>query len=160
MLGQAWHKRRVNTLRPRRNGRQFADDIFECIFSNDNICISMRIFLKFVPNGLIKSIPALVQLMAWRRRGAKPLSEPMMVNLPTHICVTRPQWVKKETIKMLSSMLPKVYIHRWACKMWPANIWYTGPGLPFEMYRENSLANDFRCLRDAYHFRHIWSIER
>ena len=26
--------------------------------------------------------------------GAKPLSEPMMVILPTHICVTRPQWVK------------------------------------------------------------------
>ena len=24
--------------------------------------------------------------------GDKPLSEPMMVNLPTHICVTRPQW--------------------------------------------------------------------
>ena len=32
--------------------------------------------------------------MAWRRPGDKPLSEPMMVNLPTHICVTRPQWVK------------------------------------------------------------------
>ena len=32
--------------------------------------------------------------MAWRRPGDKPLSEPMMVRLPTHICVTRPQWVK------------------------------------------------------------------
>ena len=32
--------------------------------------------------------------MAWRRSGDKPLSEPMMVNLLTHICVTRPQWVK------------------------------------------------------------------
>ena len=31
--------------------------------------------------------------MAWRRPGDKPLSEPMMVKLPTHICVTRPQWV-------------------------------------------------------------------
>ena len=31
--------------------------------------------------------------MAWRRRGDKPLSEPMMVSLLTHICVTRPQWV-------------------------------------------------------------------
>ena len=27
--------------------------------------------------------------------GVKPLSEPMMVCLPTHICVTRPQWVKQ-----------------------------------------------------------------
>ena len=32
--------------------------------------------------------------MAWRRPGDKPLSEPIVVRLPTHICVTRPQWVK------------------------------------------------------------------
>ena len=31
--------------------------------------------------------------MAWRRPGDKPLSEPMMVSLPRHICITRPQWV-------------------------------------------------------------------
>ena len=31
--------------------------------------------------------------MAWRRSGDKPLSEPMMVRLPMHICITRPQWV-------------------------------------------------------------------
>ena len=41
----------------------------------------------------ISNIPALIQIMAWRRPGDKPLSEPMMVRLPTHICVTRPQWV-------------------------------------------------------------------
>ena len=39
-------------------------------------------------------MPALVQIMAWRRPGDRPLSEPMMVSLPTHICVARPQWVK------------------------------------------------------------------
>ena len=32
--------------------------------------------------------------MAWRRPGNKPLSESMIVRLPTHKCVTRPQWVK------------------------------------------------------------------
>ena len=32
--------------------------------------------------------------MAWRRPGDKPLSEPRMESLLTHICVTRPQWVK------------------------------------------------------------------
>ena len=32
--------------------------------------------------------------MAWRRPGDKLLSGPMMVRLPTHICVTRPQWLK------------------------------------------------------------------
>ena len=36
--------------------------------------------------------------MAWRRPGDKPLSEPMMVSLLTHICVTRPQWVNINTI--------------------------------------------------------------
>ena len=34
--------------------------------------------------------------MAWRRPGDKSLSEPMMVRLSTHICVTRPQWVNKK----------------------------------------------------------------
>ena len=33
--------------------------------------------------------------MAWRRSGDKPLSEPMIVSLLTHVCITRPQWVKK-----------------------------------------------------------------
>ena len=49
--------------------------------------------LKFVPNGPINNIPSLVQIMAWRRPGDKPLSAPMMVSLTTHICVNRPQWV-------------------------------------------------------------------
>ena len=35
----------------------------------------------------------MVQITAWRRAGDKPLSEPMMGILLTHICVTRPQWV-------------------------------------------------------------------
>ena len=84
----------VNTLRPRQNGRYFADDIFKCIFLNENEWISVKISLKFVPKVRIDNIPALVQIMAWRRPGDKPLSEPMMVNLSTHICVTRAQWVK------------------------------------------------------------------
>ena len=54
----------------------------------------MKISLKFVPKGPINDIPALVRIKAWRRPGDKPLSEPMMVSLPMHICVTRPQWVK------------------------------------------------------------------
>ena len=83
----------VNTLRPRQNGRHFADDIFKCMFLNENVWIPIKISLKFVPKGPINNIPALVQIMAWRRPGDKPLSEPMMVSLLTHICVTRPQWV-------------------------------------------------------------------
>ena len=84
----------VNTLRPRQNGRHFADDIFNGIFLNENVWISIKFSLKFVPKGPINNIPALVQIMAWRRPGDKPLSGPMMVSLLTHICVTRPQRVK------------------------------------------------------------------
>ena len=51
------------------------------------------ISLKFVPRGAINNIPALVQIMAWRRPSDRPLSESLMVSLPTHICVARPQWV-------------------------------------------------------------------
>ena len=83
-----------NTLRPRQDGRRFPDDIFKHIFWNENVIIFIKISLKFVPNGPIDNIPALVQIMAWRRPGDKPLSEPMVVSLLTHICVTRPQWVK------------------------------------------------------------------
>ena len=83
----------VNILRPRRNEQHFADDIFKRIFFNENVWISIKISLKFVPKGPINNIPALVQIMAWRRSGDKPLSEPMMVSLPTHICVTRSQWI-------------------------------------------------------------------
>ena len=83
----------VNTLRQRQNGRHFADDIFKCIFMNENVWFLNRISLKFVRKGLIKNIPALVQIMTLRRQGDKRLSEPMMVRLPMHICVARPQWV-------------------------------------------------------------------
>ena len=92
----AWTSRMIfNTLRPRQNGRHFADDIFKYIFLNENAWIPIKISLTFVPKGRINNILALVQIMAWRRPGDKPLSEPMMVSLPTHICVTRPQWVKQ-----------------------------------------------------------------
>ena len=40
--------------------------------------ISIKISLKFVPNGQTNNIPALVQIMAWRRPGDKPFSELMM----------------------------------------------------------------------------------
>ena len=51
---------KVNTLRPRQNGRHFADDIFKCIFLNENFWIPIKISLKFVPKGSINDIPALV----------------------------------------------------------------------------------------------------
>ena len=70
-----------------------ADYIFKCIFLNENIWIPIKTSLKFVLKVWINNIPALVQIMAWRRLGDKPLSEPITVSLLTYICVTRPQWV-------------------------------------------------------------------
>ena len=83
----------INTLRLRQNGCHFPDDIFKCIFLNENVYISIKISLKFVPRDPINNIPALVQIMAWCRPGVKPLSEPIMDCLLTHICIIRPQWV-------------------------------------------------------------------
>ena len=85
----------LNTLRSRQNGRHFADDIFKRIFLNGNVWISINISLRFVPRGPINNIPALVQIMVWRRSGDKPLSETMVISWLTHICVTRPQWVNE-----------------------------------------------------------------
>ena len=55
-----------------------ADDISKCIFLNENDIIPIQISLKFVPKSPIDNNPALVQVMAWRRIGDKPLHEPMM----------------------------------------------------------------------------------
>ena len=72
--------RRVNTLKPRQNGCHFPDDIFKSIFLNENVWILIEISLKFVPKCPIINIPALGQIMAWRRTGNMPLSEPMKGN--------------------------------------------------------------------------------
>ena len=88
------HHQSLNTLRPRQNGRHFADDVFKCIFLDENVWILLKISLRFVPKGPINNIPALVQIMAWRRTGDKPLSEPMMTQFNDAYMRTRPQWVK------------------------------------------------------------------
>ena len=83
-----------NILRPRQNGRRFAENTFKRFIVNENVGNLIELSLKFIPKSPINSIPALVQIMAWCWSGDKPLSEQMMVSLLTHICVTRPQLVK------------------------------------------------------------------
>ena len=68
---------RLNTLRLTQNRYHFAD-ICECIFLNENVWILIKISLKFVPWRQINNIPAMVQIMAWRRPSYKPLSEPIL----------------------------------------------------------------------------------
>ena len=81
-----------NTLRPKQDGRHFADDIFKCIFLNESVCISLKISLKFIRKVRINNIPTLFQIMACRRPDDKPLSETIMVSLSTKMCVTWSQW--------------------------------------------------------------------
>ena len=50
----------INTSRPRQNGCQFPDDILARIFLNESILISIKISLKFVPDGPVNNIPSLV----------------------------------------------------------------------------------------------------
>ena len=55
-----------------------ADDNLKCIFLNESDRIPIRIWLKCVLRSTINIKPALVQVMAWRRAGDKPLPEPML----------------------------------------------------------------------------------
>ena len=84
-----WNMATTNILRQRQNDRHFADNIFKCISLNENAWILHEISLKFAPNVRINNIPALFQIMAWRRPGDKPLPEPMMLILLTHIWTSK-----------------------------------------------------------------------
>ena len=93
-------------------GRDNMATIYQTTFStefflNENVWILIKVSLKFVPKVPINNIPGFVQIMAWRRPGDKPLSEPMMVSLLTHICVTRPQWDNHLEYGMLMGHLAK-----------------------------------------------------
>ena len=60
----------VNTLSPLFSIRHFQ--------MHENVWISTKISLKFVPEGPINNIPALIPIMVWRQSCDKPLSESMM----------------------------------------------------------------------------------
>ena len=65
------------SLTPRQNGCHFPYHIFQWIFMNESVWISIKISLKFVSKCPINIIPALLWIIAWRWIGNKPLSEPM-----------------------------------------------------------------------------------
>ena len=51
---------------------------FQAHFLNENFSLSTKISLKYVPWCLTDNMSALAQIMAWRRSGDKPLSDPMV----------------------------------------------------------------------------------
>ena len=56
-------------------GREKMAATFQRIFFNENVWVSIKISLKFVPEGPINNIPALVGIVACRLAGTKPLSD-------------------------------------------------------------------------------------
>ena len=108
------------------------------------VWISIKMSLKFVPKGSINNISVLVQIMAWCRSGNKTLSEPMMVRLPTHICVTRPQLTKHWLDVLFDDGIASNYLDQCCRRL----LWYTRAklcerqGVPFHRqfhYLFNSL---------------------
>ena len=67
-----------NTLGPRLKWTPFHRRYFQGHFPKWKSLHSIKILLKFVPNGPINNIPALLQIMS---------------SSPTHICVTRLHWI-------------------------------------------------------------------
>ena len=60
----------VDTLGPKPSGRNCADGTFKRIFLNENVRISIKIWLKFIPKAPADNIPALLLIMAPIRRQA------------------------------------------------------------------------------------------
>ena len=82
---------------------------FSCAFSWMKIQkFRLRFHWRFFPKRPINNIPEMVQIMTWRRTRDKPLSEPMMVSLLTHICVTLSHWVNWLSIRQLFINLANV----------------------------------------------------
>ena len=76
--------------------------------------------MKFVSNGPINNILALVQILAWRQPRDKTLSEPMMVRLPTHVYASlgpselstaEPGYLCTSCCKMIKILLPQLCVN-------------------------------------------------
>ena len=74
-----------NKLQLRQNGHNFADNIFKCICFTENLCILIKISLKFIPKSLIDNNLACVQVMAWCQTCIRPLLEPVMTKTQNSI---------------------------------------------------------------------------
>ena len=119
----------INTLSPRRNGHNFPDDIFKgiCLHENDELRLRFhwRLFLSFQSS----IFATLVQTIAWRWPGDKPLSEAMVVSLLAHVHYTRPQWVNSISLSqkrlpccLSSNIVIFRFIPMWCQAQWSSEI--------------------------------------
>ena len=110
----------ITTLRPWRNARYFADDIFKHIFLNEEVQNFIKISLKFVPKFQIGTKPTSVLIMAWCQTREKPLSEPMMVYLTeASLGLIKLQWCYMRVI--MPQITGHLTVYPTACLRWLNN---------------------------------------
>ena len=86
--------------------------------------ISIKIPLKFVPRSTINNIPSLVQIMAWRRRGDKPLSE-LRRSSGDGTKNKKGYSHNYEYVWFCQCILSiRAFLHNWGCYHWPAHVYY------------------------------------
>ena len=97
---------------------------------NENVWISIKISLKFVPEGSVNNTPSLVQIIAWRQSGDKP--ESMMALFtdaymrPSESMVLRPEYSRRTRLAWLL-LMPWLLASPWHQQpyYWPHRI--SGP---------------------------------
>ena len=93
--------------------------------------------------------------MAWRRSGDKLLSEPRMISLLMHICVTRPQWVqnilwRSYNTYIIFSIYMYIYMHAHLCTFLFVNVYYL-----FLQVRGSQLNSFFHFMIDLNRMRTV-----
>ena len=73
---------------PYHNGRR---RYFQMHFHEWKNCVLIKISLQFIVKGPFRNVPALVEIMAWRRIGENQCSPDSL----THICGTRGRWINQ-----------------------------------------------------------------
>ena len=111
-----------------------ADDIFKCIFLNENDRILIQISLKSVPRSPIDNKTVLVQVMAWCRTGDKPLPEPRLTQFTdAYMRHYRGRWVKIFTCRgqgLICTSHPIIWLlMTWQCKKHQQRYWPSYPRL-------------------------------
>ena len=91
--GNNIHNQQGKLISPTQNGCHFTEDICRCIFVNEKFCILIKFHLNLFLMIQLTITQHWFKIMAWRRIGDKPSSEPMLNDSLTHICGTRGRWV-------------------------------------------------------------------
>ena len=116
-----------------KNGRQFEDDIFTCIFVSSNFCNLIQISLKFVPERPLDITPALFQMMArcrtasiwtneclilWRINASLDLNELNIIYTSSIVLVTSFMTIWYDFVNYAwSSCYQNILYHVWKSKV-------------------------------------------